>query len=193
MITTNITLKVSRAKVRLKPCPPIDRPGGVTNSPKADVRYLVAAKRYEATKEIRSILRYHFEDAFQSPEQVHDVVKQLEEVAKQINATVQVLLTTDSSISYQPSAASPNVTRAEGSITEPKAFDRRWKLQSDENDLEVVNFSSWASILLHLMVHKAFCVLYHPLFKDATMVSSEAIRTRFSPPSHVDLRIHLVL
>jgi hypothetical protein len=153
------------------------------------VRYLVAAKRYEATKEIRSILRYHFEDAFQSPEQVHDVAEQLGEVAKQINATVQVLLTTDSSTSHQPLATSPNVARAEGSITEPKAFDRRWQLESDENDLEVVNFSSWSSLLLHLMVHKAFCVLYHPLFKDATMASSEAIRTRFSPPPRVDLSI----
>ena len=153
------------------------------------MRYLVAAKRYEATKEIRSILRYHFEDAFQSPEQVHDVAKQLEEVAKQIDATVQVLLTTDSSMSHQPSAASPNVTHAEASITEPKAFDRRWKLEFDESDLEAANFASWSSILLHLMVHKAFCVLYHPLFKDPTMASSEAIRTRFSPPPCVDLSI----
>ena len=153
------------------------------------MRYLVAAKRYEATKEIRSILRYHFEDAFQSPEQVHDVARQLGEVARQIDATAQVLLTTDSSTPHQPSAASPNGTRVEGSITEPKAFDRRWKLESSEDDLEVANFSSWSSILLHLMVHKAFCVLYHPLFKDVTMASSEAIRTRFSPPPRVDLSI----
>jgi hypothetical protein len=117
------------------------------------------------------------------------VAKRLGEVAKQINATVQVLLATDSSTSHQPSAASPNVTRAEGSATEPKAFDRRWKLEPDENDSEVFNFSSWSSILLHLMVHKAFCVLYHPLFKDATMASNVAIRTGFSPPPRVDLSI----
>ena len=153
------------------------------------MRYLVAAKRYQATKEIRSILRDHFGDAFQSPEQVHDVAKQLGEVAKQINATVQVLLATDSSTSHPPSAASPNVTRAEGSTVEPKAFDRCWKLESDETDLEVVNFSSWSSILLHLMVHKAFCVLYHPLFKDATIASSVAIRARFSPPPRAGLGI----
>jgi len=144
------------------------------------VRFLVAARRYEATKEIRRILRYHFEDAFQSPEQVHEAAKHLGEVAKQINATAQLLLATDSTTSHQPSAASPNVTRAKASTTEPKAFDHRWRLDSDENDLEVVNFSSWASVLLHLMVHKAFCVLYHPLFKDTTMSSSVAIRTKFS-------------
>lgn len=62
---------------------------------------------------------------------------------------------------------------------EPKSFDRVWRL-GNGHDQEVLNFCAWSAILLHLMVHKAFCVLYHALFRDPDMVSNPQIRTRFT-------------
>jgi hypothetical protein len=147
-----------------------------------DVRYLVASKRYEATKEMRTILRLHFEDAFQSPGHVEDVAKRLKTVKDQINATIELLLPqTNTPPACQPSADTSGGARAEDLNKTPRSFDRIWKLEPDRSDQEVINFCSWSAILLHLMVHKAFCVLYHPLFRDPVMASNTSIRTRFLP------------
>jgi hypothetical protein len=149
------------------------------------VRYLVASKRYEVTKEIRGILRSHFEDAFKSPEQVHDAAKELRKIAEHISATVEVLLETSASSSGLSSAVSRTGTCSEGSSTPSNTFDRIWKIKPDGNDQEVFNFCSWSTMLLHLMVHKAFCVLYHPLFRDPAMISDSRLRTRSLPTCNI--------
>jgi hypothetical protein len=144
-----------------------------------DVRYFVAAKRYEVTREIRVILRNHFEDAFQSPQQVYDAAKQLNRLAEQTSAAIKVLLELSTPLLCRLSPVSSSGTRAEGSEIESKGFGRIWKLDSDGNHPEVVNFSAWSAILLHLMVHKAFCVLYHPIFKDTAIAFGIKLRARF--------------
>jgi hypothetical protein len=149
------------------------------------VRYLVASKRYEVTKEIRGIIRSHFEDAFKSPEQVHDVAKELRKVAEHISATVEVLLDTSASSSGLSSAVTRIGAGLEGSSKPSNTFDRIWKIKAAVNDQEVVNFCSWSVLLLHLMVHKAFGVLYHPLFRDPAMISDTRLRTRSIPTPNI--------
>ena len=148
------------------------------DSSSVDVRYLVATRRYEVSKKMRYVLRLHFEDALQSAEQVHEIAEQLQTVAEQVSKTIRVLLT--------PSSSSPSLRRATSSGSsanrsnvESKSFDRVWRLGGEGDDQEALNFCSWSAILLHLMTHKVFCVLYHALFRDPNMVSNAELRTRF--------------
>ena len=140
------------------------------------MRYLVASKRYECTKAIRGILRSHFEDAFTTPEQVYEVAKELKNIAEHISVTVEVLLETHTSPTELPSASARALS---GPKTPEKPFNRVWKIESDSNDMEAAKFRSWAALLLHLMVHKAYNVLYHPLFRDPAMICDTQLRTRY--------------
>ena len=119
---------------------------------------------------IRGIIRSHFEDEFKSPEQVHEVAKELKSLAEQNNATIGVLL----------EAGASSKEGFERSNTHPITFERVWKVRPNENDTEVSGFCTWSALLLHLMVHKAFGVLFNPLFRDPTMVSDARLRTRFT-------------
>jgi len=142
-----------------------------------DVRYLVAARRYEISKEFRAILRLHFEDALQSLDQVNDIAQQLTAVSARTSQTMAELLPTARSFPLRHSAhttsGGPSATAA------PKSFARIWKVDPDGDDADVVTFCAWAAILLHLMVHKAYCILYHPLFKDPAMASNISVRAKY--------------
>jgi hypothetical protein len=135
-----------------------------------DLRYLVAFQRYEITKEIRSVLIGHFEDHFQSLEHVNDMARRLKSLAEKTGTTTETLLRSRGSSVSGHSQADP------GGVSD--AFDRVWRVRPDAGDLEVANFAAWAAPLLHLMVHKAYCVLYHPLFRDPNMGAYESIRSK---------------
>ncbi|EXJ80889.1 hypothetical protein A1O3_07177 [Capronia epimyces CBS 606.96] len=138
-----------------------------------DIRYLVASQRYQVTKEIRTVLIGHFEDSFQSLRHVSEMERRLRTVAENTSATTEMLLRSrPSSVSGYSNVASPR-----NPSTIPGVFDRVWKLQPDAGDHEVINFTTWSVPLLHLMVHKAYCVLYHPLFRDPVMSAHESIRS----------------
>lgn len=133
-----------------------------------DVRYIVAAKRYETTKEIREILRLHLEDAFDSQEHIDETVTKLNRLGQRISQSCNDLLTICARCSL-PNASSENGAGA--------AFGRIWKLEpGGVCDREVMNFTFWSVILLHMMVHKAYCTLYHPIFSRSDV--NEAIRIR---------------
>ncbi|KAK4948637.1 hypothetical protein LTR10_012641 [Elasticomyces elasticus] len=134
-----------------------------------DIRYMVASQRYEVTKEIRNILKCHFEDHFQSLEHVNDVARRLRDVAERARATTETLLNARSS--YAATSAVADQTAA------ARHFARVWKLRPDVKDTEVGDFLAWAALLVHLMVHKAYCVLYRPLFRDPSLGSHEVIRS----------------
>jgi hypothetical protein len=136
------------------------------------MRYLVASHRYAITKEMRDILVLHFEDAFQSPEAVEECASRLRAIAMQTSGTVETLL------QVNKDADTAAATAANASEPTRLEFDRVWSLRPNPNDREVVDFSAWSALLLHLMVHKAHCVLYHPLFRDPAMVANESIRTK---------------
>src|SRR5882757_9403904 len=145
-----------------------------------DIRYMVASQRYEITQEIRGVLKGHFEDYFQSLDHVNSAAKRLRKVAERANSTTQTLFKSSaSSVSNHSNIASPANGRAENPGTMPRAFDRVWKLEPEVNDQEVVEFSAWSALLLHLMVHKAYCVLYRPLFRDPSMGAHESIRSKY--------------
>ncbi|KIV83414.1 hypothetical protein, variant [Exophiala sideris] len=143
--------------------------GEVGSDREVDIRYMVAAQRYEVTKEIRTILKCHFEDHFQGLEHVSDVARQLRAVAERARITTETLLNAGSSYSANSDTeALPTATRP---------FARVWKLRPDTDDKEVGDFLAWAALLVHLMVHKAYCVLYRPLFRDPSLGSHEVIRS----------------
>ena len=119
---------------------------------------------------MRGILRSHFEDQFKVPEQVHEIAKELKSMAEQNRGTVEMLA---------EARALSSKGRFEGSNAPTITFDKIWKVKPDENDLEVRGFCSWSALLLHLMVHKAFGVLFNPLFRDPVMISDGILRTRF--------------
>ncbi|KAK5206792.1 hypothetical protein LTR07_010053 [Exophiala xenobiotica] len=139
-----------------------------------DIRYIVASRRYEITKEIRVVLKCHFEDHFSSPDHVNEVAKRLDAVAEGVNSTIETLLKVRSS---RPRITERSHRSRAGQNPAAPMFERVWSLQPDPGDQEVIDFSSWAALLLHLMVHKAYCVLYRPLFKDQSISSHEMIRS----------------
>lgn len=135
-----------------------------------DVRYTVASQRYEITKEIRTILKCHFEGHFKSLEHVNHVARRLEAVAERAKSTTETLL--NARASYVA------ISRMVDQTTTARPFARAWKLRPDGNDTEVGDFLAWAALLVHLMVHKAYCVLYRPLFRDPALGSHEVIRSK---------------
>lgn len=137
-----------------------------------DVRYLVAARRYEVTTAIRTILRAHFEDSLQSPGQVQEAVKNLDKALANTHATTRQLLDSASSQFTRISTR----RRPLNPILQP--YHRTWGLDLNEKPWEVTNFCGWSALLLHLMVHKAFCILYHPLFKEGDYEAHVNIRRR---------------
>lgn len=134
----------------------------------ADVRYLVAVKRYEVTKEIRIILRSHFEDAFETSNWLSETLLKLGEITKEINRTTELLL--DLSSSPEVSSKDPR--------SKVCGFGRPWKLELGTEDKEVREFASWSALLLHMMIHKAYCILYHPLFRNTTSTIGVTVRER---------------
>ncbi|OAL47427.1 hypothetical protein IQ07DRAFT_646375 [Pyrenochaeta sp. DS3sAY3a] len=140
-----------------------------------DVRYLVATKRYTVSSEIRRILRLHFEDGLQTIEQVNEAAAKLQIVAQEVGETVHLLIAHARVLNPR----GPTTSTTESHDNTPRRgvtpFDNAWSF--DNGDSEVHNFCAWAAILIHLMVHKAFCVLYHALFRDPEMVSDMHIRT----------------
>lgn len=89
------------------------------------------------------------------------------------SAAVETLLGASVSEPTNPRATS------QGSNRQADTFERVWTANPEKNDSVVRDFCSWSALLLHLMVHKAFCVLYNPLVRDPTMISDARLRTRF--------------
>jgi len=148
---------------------------------------MVAAQRYEITKEIRTILKYHFEDHFQSLNDVQEMTKRLQEVASRTKRTVRVLLNASSN---QPSIQNLGGANRHKTISQP--FNRPWSLNPSSYDKEVLGFTTWAAFLLHFMVHKAHCVLFRPLFRDQTLGAEEFIRSKWVAQTHPITRTNYV-
>lgn len=110
------------------------------------------------TKAIRLILRSHFEDAFDSSNRLSEILRQLAEITKDINQTTELLLDVSSS---------PQISR-NGSSVKVEGFKQPWSLELCTEVKEARDFATWSALLLHMMIHKAYCILYHPLFKNAT-------------------------
>ncbi|RMZ83736.1 hypothetical protein DV738_g918, partial [Chaetothyriales sp. CBS 135597] len=151
----------------------------VNLQPEIDTRYLVASQRYEVTTKTRKILCCHFEDYFDTLTAVAEVEQDLHKVVRSTNAlTDELILSANRAAEQQPSVASgSSADYLNLAATMARPFDRVWTLRPDPNDTEVVGFSAWSALLLHLMVHKAYCALYVPLFKNPAMASYEIIRS----------------
>lgn len=135
----------------------------------ADVRYLVAVKRYAVTKEIRVILRSHFEDAFDSSSELNETLSKLEKIAEQVNQTIELLLDL---------SGSPDRSRNSSYPSKVGEFGRVWRLEQGTDDKEVKDFASWSALLLHMMIHKAYCILFHPIFRNAPSIPGISVREK---------------
>ncbi|EXJ59211.1 hypothetical protein A1O7_06643 [Cladophialophora yegresii CBS 114405] len=148
---------------------PPDNVGG--DRQEVDIRYLVASHRYAITKEMREILVLHFEDSFETLEAVEESADRLRRIATRISPAVETLLT----VLKNTDSAASTVPETRGTMHPD--IGQTWTLQPNPNDKDIVNFSAWSAMLLHLMVHKAYCVLYHPLFRDPAMVAHDNVGT----------------
>lgn len=134
---------------------------------------MVAAQRYDITHEIRNILKLHFEDYFQSLNNVKEMARRLQEITTRTKSTARLLL---NACQNQPAIPYQTATNIDKRRSRP--FDRLWSLHPDCNDKEVLGFSTWAVFLLHFMVHKAHCVLFRPLYRDQSLGADEFIQTK---------------
>lgn len=137
-----------------------------------DIRYLVAATRYDTTKTIRGILIGHFEDKYTSSARVDDAAKVLDALSKRINKAVSRVLAVGSRLLKQQlqdiySAGHIETGDATAAVT-VLSFGSSWDAEAGQKQSEIVAFAAWAASMLHLMLHKAYCVLYYPLARDAT-------------------------
>ncbi|ETN37498.1 uncharacterized protein HMPREF1541_07120 [Cyphellophora europaea CBS 101466] len=130
-----------------------------------DIRYVVAKVRYETTKVIRGILLGHFEEHFTSLEAVSETASSIESLGETVKTAIDRILQVGSKLSrhelleiYQ----SENLAVPEGAST----INDTWRVDASESRSHVVGFAIWATSLLHLMLHKAYCILYFPLAKD---------------------------
>jgi hypothetical protein len=143
---------------------------------------VVALERYNITKVLRGILKGHFEHFFHSLENVNSAVQKLMDVAEGIKATIQTLFRSrHSSVSTNPTLAVPDCAgvadqKRLGTVAE--AWDRVWNFHTCPGDQEVLNFFVLSQLLLHLMIHKAYCLLYFPLIRESSMGMYASIRSR---------------
>lgn len=137
------------------------------NSHRTDIRYLVARMRYESTQTIRTILVRHFEDAYTSSEAVLESAEAIEQLGTKVSEAMQQILQVGSSL---PRPQLAKIYQNEHMVEPAKSSGLHmgsvWPLSPDEDRPYVVGFAIWAVSLMHLMLHKAYCVLYFPLAKD---------------------------
>lgn len=131
-----------------------------------DIRYVVARMRYECTHLIRSVLLGHFEDRFTSFEAVSEVANEIEALGSRVKDAVERVLQVGSKLSR----SQLTVIYQEENVAEPNDasvnMDGAWPVSASEERPYVVGFAIWAASLMHLMLHKAYCVLYFPLAKN---------------------------
>jgi hypothetical protein len=142
----------------------------------SDIRYLVAHTRYESTQLIRTVLLKHFEDVFTTSEAVLESAKAIEALAEKVGEAVQQVLQVGSNL---PRAQLQDIYQ-DANLAEPAKSGLHmgsiWRLSKEEDRPYVVGFAIWAASLMHLMLHKAYCVLYFPLAKDQQSALGAEIR-----------------
>lgn len=146
-----------------------------------DIRYLVTTCRYTITKELRHVIRSHFEDEIQTLEELERAVECLDLMATKVHDVTKLLLDSlDQPVGDENPAPSPPPSnrKKEPPDPMPKSANTVWTLDSGPLDPSVRAFQSFAVILLHLMVHKSYCVLFSPLFRDHEMSSNPTVRIR---------------
>lgn len=146
----------------------------VQSDPQVDVRYLVATYRYRCTRVMRRIIRCHFDNELQTNAQIKEILRQLDELGSDLHSVIQSLLNLDRQNDREGDVALSD----ERSRSIPRASDQTWSLAAENQAPAVLAFRSWAAILLHLMLHKAYIILYHPLFRSASRSAHINIRAR---------------
>lgn len=151
-----------------------------------DIRYIVAAKRYEASKEMRNILRLHFEDAFEDRRILDSAENRLASLTDSMGRTCHSLLEMCSSCSLPTSTY-----RDLSGDGVDSGFSRVWSLKPGEScDREAMNFASWSVLLLHMMVHKTYCTLYHPFFSQGSTDDAD-LAVKLSAVRHAQAFLYL--
>jgi hypothetical protein len=143
----------------------------------ADIRYLFARVRYESSQIMRKILLKHFEDDLRSSDAVLEMVQVIERLGLRVKSAVHQMLAVGSDL---PRARLLEIYRDYSmveSATEASHIENVWSFAKDENRPHVVGFAAWAASIMHLMLHKAYCVLYFPIAKDQQSRFGAEVRT----------------
>lgn len=138
-----------------------------------DVRYTVAWHRYSISKALRAIIREQFEGRLSGQEQLSHDVESLRSLAAEICTAIAQLL---------PRPPPLRANSAEEQLPQPaienmsQTLKRDWTFSLRASDPLVVTFCSFSAVLLHLMIHKVYCVLYYPFIRRNVSLST---RTRY--------------
>jgi hypothetical protein len=106
--------------------------------------------------------------------QVEDVTANLKILRDQIWTTIASLNTTNPQPARHVDSESPWTIHSEYQAGRVPNFDQPWTLQNDEPAVKA--FRSWSAKLLHLLLHKTYCVLYHPLMKSTDQLCWLTVR-----------------
>ncbi|KAK5994272.1 Transcription factor yanR-like protein [Cladobotryum mycophilum] len=104
-----------------------------------DLRLMVAVDRYSITSTLRRILRRQFDTTPLTKTDFTSLRGEVEVLDSRISARIAQLT----------------------NICEHQRTDKAY-----EGDFDKLTFVEWAQLLLKLMVHKTYCVLYQPLVRD---------------------------
>lgn len=141
-----------------------------------DIRHLVTACRYRMSKEIRRVIRLHFDNEMQTSDQLEEATEKLKAMSSEVSNVSKMLVEATS----QHSTADHEILDplARNSTAAMPRFELSWRLPNEELDDVVLAFLSWAPIVLHLLVHRVFCVLLQPLYRNEDQ--RDTVRLRYS-------------
>jgi hypothetical protein len=162
---------------------------------------MVAACRYQITKEMRRIIRAHLNGELRTTGGFRTALDSLNEVCAEVDSTVQKLLESAKQYDEKHYCLSdlPQTESSAGGFasTPSEIFDRPWTLHPSMSSTtacqSIATFGAWAAVLLHLMMHKCFCILYQPLFFCEEALVDQAIHedALFHARAYLQLFLHL--
>jgi hypothetical protein len=141
---------------------------------------MVAACRYSITREIRHIIRAHLDGELQDTVTFKKFLQNLHDLAAQVDVTVEKLLHSAQQYDEHHSEVQPQTESSTRGTVTPDTYLEPWVLYplapSTKACHTVATFETWAAMLLHLMMHRSFCILYQPFFRSAITTQNHAIR-----------------
>lgn len=125
----------------------------VENGPLIDLNYILTAGRYDATSCIRGILLRQFSPRPVTLVSVKNIEASIEELQSRTEKRIERLAFQSHMDRNSPSSILNSMSSGSSS-----------SLSEDENPRV-----HWGKDLLHLMVEKAYCLLYQPTMRDANL------------------------
>ena len=144
------------------------------NQEHTDIRLFVANCRYRCTEHIRRIVRGHLDGHLQDNQQIQAALDQLVDLETEIRTAVSLLRRETPEMAW----ATATSTKQQRSGKSQAEMECSWFIDAEAYEPTVAAFRSWAATLLHLMVHKAYVTLLHPLYRISEDKVGPGVRSR---------------